>query len=202
MLPSLAKSKRAGARLMPSRSNQAISLLRRHDLVVAMRPAEADEIVAHRLGQVAHGAIGIDAERAVALGQLGAVGAVDQRDVRHHRHRPAERVVEDLLAPGVGEVIVAADDVGDAHVVVVDDDGEHVGRRAVGAQDDEIVEVLVGEGDAALHAILDHGLAVARRLDADRRRRRRPARPSGRGRASGRRSAASAPRPAPWRACR
>ena len=66
-------------------------------------------------------------------------------------------------------MVVAADDVGDAHVVVVDDDGEHVGRRAVGAQDDEVVEVLVGEGDAALHAVLDHRLAVERRLDADRR---------------------------------
>ena len=63
-----------------------------------MRPAEADEIVAHRLGQVAHGAVGIDAERAVALGQLGAVRPVDQRNVRHDRHRPAQRVVEDRLA--------------------------------------------------------------------------------------------------------
>ena len=82
---------------------------------------------------------------------------------------PAERVVEDLLAGGVGQVVVAADDVGDAHVVVVDDHGEHVGRRAVGAQDDEIVEVAVGEGDAALDPVLDDRLAVLRRLDADDR---------------------------------
>ena len=59
----------------------------------------------------------------------------------------------------VGQVVVAADDVGDAHVVVVDDDREHVGRRAVGAQEDEVVEVLVLEDDAALHLVLDHGLA-------------------------------------------
>ena len=65
-------------------------------------------------------------------------------------------------------MVVAADDVGDAHVVVVDDDGEHVGRRAVGAQQDEVVEVLVLAGDAALHLVLDHGLAVERRLEADR----------------------------------
>ena len=72
---------------------------------------------------------------------------------------PAERVVDVLLPGGIGEVIVAADDVGDAHVVVVDDDGEHVGRRAVGAQQHEVVEVLVLPDHAALHLILDHGLA-------------------------------------------
>jgi predicted DNA-binding protein with PD1-like motif len=42
-------------------------------------------------------------------------------------------------------VVVAADDVGDAHVVVVDDDGQHVGGYAVRAQDDDIVEILVRE---------------------------------------------------------
>ena len=66
-------------------------------------------------------------------------------------------------------MVVAADDVGDAHVMVVDDDGEHVGRRSVGAQQDEVVELLVGEGHAALDAVLDHRLAVGRSLEADRR---------------------------------
>ncbi len=66
-------------------------------------------------------------------------------------------------------MIVAADDMGDAHVVIVDHDGEHIGRRAVGAQQHEIVEVLVLPDDAALDLILDHGLAGLRRLEPDRR---------------------------------
>ena len=74
-------------------------------------------------------------------------------------------------------MVVAADDVGDAHVVVVDHHREHVGRRAVGAQQDEIVELGVLDGDAALDEVLDHGLAVARRLEADDERRVRRARP-------------------------
>ena len=77
------------------------------------------------------------------------------------RHVPAERLVDLRLARGVGEVVVAADDVRDAHVVVVDDDGEHVGRRAVGAQQDEVVEILVLPDDAALDRVLDHRLALA-----------------------------------------
>ena len=38
------------------------------DFVVAVAPAEAEEIIVHRFGQIAHFvAIGIDAERAVTL---------------------------------------------------------------------------------------------------------------------------------------
>ena len=80
-----------------------------------------------------------------------------------------ERVVDLLLAGGVDQMVVAADDVGDGHVVVVDHDGEHVGRRAVAAQQHEIVEVLVLPDHAALHLVLDHGLAGQRRLEADGR---------------------------------
>src|SRR3546814_4215459 len=53
--------------------------------VVAMAPAEPQQVVAQRLGQIAHIAIGLDAERAAAFRQLGAVGAVDQRDMREAR---------------------------------------------------------------------------------------------------------------------
>ena len=66
-------------------------------------------------------------------------------------------------------MVDAADHVGDAHVVVIDDDGEIVGRVAVAANDDEVVEVLVGKRDAALHLVLDHGLALARRFQANDR---------------------------------
>ena len=52
------------------------------ELLVAMAPAEPHEIVAQGRRQVAHGAIGVDAERAVALRQLRAVRPVDQRDMR------------------------------------------------------------------------------------------------------------------------
>ena len=117
---------------------------------------------------------------------------MDQRDVRHHRHVPAQRLVDLGLARGVGEMVVAADDVGDAHVVVVDHDREHVGRRAVRAQQHEVVEVLVLPDDAALHLILDRGLAGERRLERITGLTRTARRPD-RGRASGRRRAWGGP---------
>src|SRR5690606_12969366 len=82
---------------------------------------------------------------------------------RYSVHRPDDR----QLAEGVIEMVVAADYVGYAHVVVVHHYGEHVGRRPVGAQQHEIVEFGILHGDAALHAILDHRLALARGLEAD-----------------------------------
>ena len=45
------------------------------------------------------------------------------------------------LARRAGHVLAAADHVRDAHVVVVDDDGEVVDRRAVGPRDHEVVEL-------------------------------------------------------------
>ena len=64
-------------------------------------------------------------------------------------------------------MIVAADDMGHAHVVIVDDDGEHIGRVAVGAQQHEIVELLVGEDDLALHLVVDDRLALLRGAEPD-----------------------------------
>jgi hypothetical protein len=66
-------------------------------------------------------------------------------------------------------VVVAANDVGDAHVVVIDHHGVHVGRRAIRTQDDEIVEVFGLEHDLALHVIVDNDIAAERGLDADDR---------------------------------
>ena len=81
------------------------------------------------------------AERAMALGQLGAIGPVDQRDVRHDRYAPSERVIDLFLPCGVGQVIVAANDVGDAKVDVIDDRRQHVEVAPVPPHQHGIAEV-------------------------------------------------------------
>lgn len=133
-----------------------------------MAPSEPDQIIAQRRRQVSHGPIGVHAQRAMALGKLRAVGSVDQGNVGHAGDAPAERVVDMLLARGVDQMIVAANDMRDAHVVIVDHNGEHVGRITVAAQKHEIVEVLVLPDHAALHLILNHGLAGLRGPEPDR----------------------------------
>ena len=64
-----------------------------NDLVVAVAPTQAQKMVAKGFGQIALLAIGLDAQRAVALGKLGAVGTVDQRNVGEARHRPVQGAV-------------------------------------------------------------------------------------------------------------
>ena len=64
-------------------------------------------------------------------------------------------------------MVVAADDVRDAHVVVVDDDGEQVGGRAVRAQKDEIVEIAIALCDRSLNVIRDCEVAVIRHAQTD-----------------------------------
>jgi hypothetical protein len=44
--------------------------------------------------------------------------------------------------------------VADAHVPVVDDDREVVGRDAVGADDDEVVDLVVGDRDRSLDEVV------------------------------------------------
>ena len=104
----------------------------------------------------------------MALGELLAVRAEDHRDVREDRHGHVERLVDHDLARGVGQVVVAADDVRDAHEGVVDDRREVVGGGSVGAEDDEVVELLGIEDDLAVHRVVNHDVAaVERHLDAD-----------------------------------
>ena len=147
-------------------------------------------------------AVRLNAERAVALRQLCAVRPMDQRNMRHDRHIPAHGVIDDRLPGGVGEVVVAADDVGDAHVVVVHDDRVHIGRNAVRTQDDEVVEVLVGETHVALDAVAHDRLAFASAPLCGWRASRRLAPRTGRGRASVRHSGAAGPRRGPSPASR
>ena len=86
------------------------------------------------------------------------------------RLRPAHGADDRQLAEGVVEMVVAADHVSDPHVVIVDHHRKHVGRRSVRAEQDEIVDFGVLDGDAALDAVVDHRLALARRLEADHER--------------------------------
>ena len=96
---------------------------------------------------------------------------VDQRDMRPDRYVPAHGVIDHGLARSIVQMIVAADHMGNAHVVIVYDHGQHIDRRAVTAQNDHVIELVIAEFYTALHRIRDHGLAVLRCLDTDCKRR-------------------------------
>ena len=135
-----------------------------------MGPAQPHQVVAQRCRQEAHlVAVGLDAERAVALAELRAVRPMNQRNVGIDRFGPAHGLDDLQLTERIVEMLSATDDVRDAHVVVVDDDCQHIGRRTVGAQQDHVVELGVVDFHLALDGVMHDRLAGLRRLQPDHR---------------------------------
>ena len=130
------------------------------DFLIAMAPAQPDEIIAHGLGQVAHVAIGLDGQRAVTLGKLGAVWAMDQRQMPIDGLRPAHGLDDLKLAGGIVQMIGAANNMGDAHVEIIHHHGQHISGRAVAAEQDHVVELVIGVAHIAQHFVVNDGLAI------------------------------------------
>ena len=80
--------------------------------------------------------------------------------MRVERRLLPHRLQDQHLLGRVGVVVGAADDVGDAHVVVVDHDRQVVERRAVGARDHQVVLERVLERRLAADDVPHHGGAL------------------------------------------
>ena len=87
--------------------------------------------------------------------------------MRIDRFLPAHGPDQRKLAKGIVEMIVAADHMRDAHVMIVDNNRQHIGGRPVRAEQDEIVEFRVVHGHRALDAIFDRHAAFLRGLQPD-----------------------------------
>ena len=131
--------------------------------IVLGRPAEQAEEIDEGLRQEAGVAIGGDGDDGAvdALGELHAVGRHEQRQVREGGRLGAGGVEDQLVFEGVGEVLLAADDVGDAQVGVVGAVGEVIGGHAVAAQQGEILDIGVGLGLFAVDGIVELDVAFA-----------------------------------------
>jgi hypothetical protein len=69
------------------------------------------------------------------------------------RHRRTEGAQNRDLSRRVVDVIITPEHVGHAHIPIVDHHAKIVGRRAIGAGDDEVIEFAVIEGDGPLDHI-------------------------------------------------
>ena len=120
-------------------------------------PAQQGDVVHHRFGEVALGNQIFKGSVPVALRELvGGVlhhrGAVDV-----HRDVPAEGLIQQVVLGGGGKVLVAPDDMGDAHGVVVHHVGEVVGGHAVGLNQNLVVQGGVVHRDGAEDGVLKGG---------------------------------------------
>ena len=80
--------------------------------------------------------------------------------MRELRSGGIQRLIQQDLLRRIRDVIVAADDVRDGHVDVVDHHRQMVGGVAIGAQNHERLDVLVVELDRAVYQVGKRGLAV------------------------------------------
>ena len=79
----------------------------------------------------------------------------------------AEGLEDEDVFEGVGEVVLAADNVGDAQVGVIGAGGQMVGRHAVGAQEGEVFDVVTGLGLVAVDGVLEGDNAAGFAGDAE-----------------------------------
>ena len=159
----------------PGRSADALEIeplgqfLAAEDLGIAMRPAQAREKVDHGVRKVA--VLGVLHQRrgAVAFGELLAILTQHGGRMREHRQRRTESMEHVDLARRVVDVIVAANDMRDLHIDIVDHHAEVVGRRAIGTRKHQIIEFFIADLDTPFHCVVPRHHAGERVLEADHR---------------------------------
>ena len=130
-------------------------------------PAQQADVVQHGLGQVALCHQILITGIAVALGKLILRILHDRRAVDVGGDLPAERLIQQVVLGGRGQILAAADHVGDAHEVIVHHICKVVGGHAVGLDEDLVVHLAVVHLDVAVHHIVEAGHALAGDLLAD-----------------------------------
>ena len=89
--------------------------------------------------------------------------------MRENRRVPTQCAENLGLPECVGQVIVAANDMRDAHVMIVDNHGQHIRWRPVRPYHDQIVKLRTLEFYFSLDCILQDNGTVSRGLEPDSR---------------------------------
>ena len=106
--------------------------------IVLGRPAEQAEIVHHRRRQITAVHVSRKRRALVALAHLGTILVHDERDVPIARRLCAERAKERDVLGRVRQMILAPDDVGDAHFQIIHHVHEMKHRLAVRTHEHEV----------------------------------------------------------------
>src|SRR5580658_7905356 len=128
--------------------------------VVFRRPAQQTEKIDEGFREESGVAVSGDADHrtVAALGELGSVGGDEQRKMRKLRRLGACAFEDEHVLVGVGEMVLAANNVADAEVDVVGAGGEVVGGHAVGTKEREVFDVVGGFGLLAVDRIMEANL--------------------------------------------
>ena len=157
------------ARADPLEREPRDELVAAHDRRLAVRrPAEQREEVDECRRQVAVLAELLGRDGAVPLRELLPVRSEHHRHVRVDRHLAADGADDVDLLRRVRDVVLAADHVRDPVPDVLERRGEVVGRPPVGAEDDDVLDRLVRDLDAAADDVVPAGHALVGHPEPDR----------------------------------
>ena len=135
--------------------------IERENLLLALGcPAQQQQIVQHGGGQVALGHQVLIAGIAVALAQLVLRVLHNGRAVDIDGLLPAERLVQQVVLGRAGKILAAADDMGDAHQVIVHNIGKVVGGHTVSLDQNLVIQLLDIDLDVAVDNIVKAGHAA------------------------------------------
>src|SRR2546430_7102723 len=95
------------------------------------RSEEGDEVV-DRLRQIAGIAVLQDVFCTVALGQRFLVRSQNERQMSKRRRQPVEGLEKQQMLRCRWEPVIASDNVADRHRMVVNREGEVIGRKSIG----------------------------------------------------------------------
>mgnify|MGYP003574932526 CR=1 FL=1 len=130
------------ARVVPENLRQVEHLddfRQRHNFAIFLRrPAKEVKIIDHRFGGVTPFHVGGQGGALVALAHFAALRVENERNMGVSRRLDAERFEEGEVLGRVGEMIFAADHVGNFHFEIVHDVDEMKDGLAVRTDDDEV----------------------------------------------------------------
>ena len=104
----------------------------------------------------------------MAFGELLAVRAQNHGDVCEGWNGCAKSLVHHNLARSVGQVVIATNDVGNAHASVINNSGKVIGWGAVRAEDDKVIKLASVKGYVTVNCVVDNDVtAIQWNLDTD-----------------------------------
>ena len=138
-------------------------VLEGHDLVVILRrPAEESDEVYDRLRYEALVDEILEGGMTGTLAELLVVLIGDERAVNILRNLPAEGLIETIVLRAGAQILVAANDMGDAHQMIIDDIGEIIGRIAIGLDEHHVIELGVIDRDVSVELVVEGRRALGR----------------------------------------
>ena len=85
-----------------------------------------------------------------------------KRHMGENREVPIEGFVNLNLPKSICQVVIAANDMTHFHIMIINDNRQHIGRRAVGTEQNHVVQGFIFDGNFALDRILDRRSTIKR----------------------------------------